>query len=127
MKYFVTVNTLMSTTKLGRLLADSVSRRYHNALVSYEEANKIPQYLNEEMAALCAENKRLKPMSVRTSGFTAGKLIKLASAQIYVVTEAGAKAFTDNRPFTIQLTPVLRDYTQPSVTSIDSMTKGGDK
>lgn len=118
MKYFVTVNILLSTTKLGRLLADSVSRRYHNALVSYEEANKIPQYLNEEMAALCAENKRLKPMSVRTSGFTAGRLIKLASAQIYVVTEPGAKAFTDNRPFTIQLTPVLRDYT---------MQEGGDE
>lgn len=118
MKYFITVNTLQSTTKLGRLLADSVSRRYNNSLVHYEEANQIPQYLNEEMAALCAENKRLKPMSVRTSGFTAGKLIMRASAQIYVVTEAGAKAFTDNRPFTIYLTPVLRDYTE---------TKGGAK
>lgn len=112
MKYFVTVNTLQSKTKLGRLLADSVSRRYNNALINYEEANLIPQYLTEEMAALCAENKRLKPMSVRTSSFVKGKLQKYAPAQIYVVTEAGAKAFTDNRPFTIQLTPVLRDYTR---------------
>lgn len=111
MKYFVTVDLSFSTSKLGRSLANSVARRYNNALVSYEEANKIPQYLNEEMAALCAENKRLKPMLMRTSGFTAGKLIKRASAQIYVVTEAGAKAFNDNRPFTIQLTPVWRDYT----------------
>ena len=61
MKYFVTVNTLQSTTKLGRLLADSVSRRYNNALVCYDEANRLPEYLKEEMAALCAENKRLKP------------------------------------------------------------------
>lgn len=112
MKYFVTVNTLQSTTKLGRLLADSVFRRYNNSLVYYSEANQIPQYLNEEMAALSAENKRLKPMSVRTSGFTEGKLNMGASAQIYTVTEAGAKAFTDNRPFTIQLTPVLKDYTK---------------
>lgn len=112
MKYFITVNTLQSTTKLGRLLADSVFRRYNNSLVYYEDANIIPQCLTEEMDVLCARNKRLKPMSVRTSGFTEGKLNMWASAQIYVVTEAGAKAFTDNRPFTIQLTPVLRDYTE---------------
>lgn len=111
MKYFVTVRLLQASTKLGRLLADSVFRRYHNALVHYEEANRIPQYLTEEMAALCAENKRLKPMYVRTASFVDGKLQEYSSAQIYVVTEAGAKAFTDNRPFTIQLTPVLRDYT----------------
>ncbi|WP_289741998.1 hypothetical protein [uncultured Duncaniella sp.] len=111
MKYFVTVNTLQSTTKLGRLLADSVFRRYNNALVHYGEASRIPQYLTEEMKALCTENKRLKPMTVRTSGFTAGKLNKGVSSQIYVVTEAGAKAFSDNRPFTIHLTPVMKDYT----------------
>ena len=111
MNYFITVISVESTTKLGRLLADSVFRRYNNALVHYGEASQIPQYLNDEMAALCAENKRLRPMSVRTSGFTAGKLNKGASSQIYVVSEAGAKAFTDNRPFTIQLTPVMKDYT----------------
>lgn len=115
--YFVTVNLLSSTTKLGRLLADSVYRRYQNALISYEEANRFPQYLNEEMAALCAENKRLKPMSVRTTGFHAGKLYPGAASQIYTVTEAGAKAFEDNRPFTVYLTPVVKDYTR----------KGGDK
>ena len=126
MKYFVTVNTLQSTTKLGRLLADSVFRRYNNSLVDYGEATRIPQYLNEEMAALCAGNKRLKPMSVRTSGFTAGVLNKWSSAQIYVVTEAGAKAFTDNRPFTIQLTPVMKDYTEtPALFSV-SAKKGGE-
>lgn len=111
MKYFVTVNTLLSTTKLGRLLADKVSRRYNNALIDYEEANRIPQYLTEEMNALRAGNKRLKPMSVRTTAFVGGKLLEGAASQIHVVTDAGAKAFTDNRPFTIQLTPVLRDYT----------------
>lgn len=112
MKYFVTINTLSSTTKLGRLLTDSVLRRYQNALVTYEEANLIPRYLDEEMTALCAENKRLKPMEVRTTAFVGGKLTERASSQIYVVTEAGAKAFTDNRPFTIQLTHVWRDYTE---------------
>ena len=115
MKYFVTVNLLQSTTKLGRLLAVSVFRRYNNSLVYYGEAARIPQYLSEEIAALCAGNKRLKPMSVRTSGFTAGVLNKGASAQIYVVTEAGAKAFTDNRPFTIQLMPVMNDYSETPV------------
>lgn len=112
MKYFVTVNVLQSTTKLGRMLADPVFRHYNNALVSYEEANRIPQYLNQKMEAMCDNNKRLRPMSVRTSGFTDGKLVKWASAQIYMVTDAGAKAFTDNRPFTIQLTPVMKDYTE---------------
>lgn len=126
MKYFVTVNTLQSSTKLGRMLADSVYRRYHNALISYDEANRIPQHLNEEMAALCAENKRLKPMKVRTAGFVAGKLRKGSSTQIYVTTDAGEKAFTDNRPFTIQLTPVMKDYTESSATSIDSVEKGGE-
>lgn len=111
MKYFVTVRTLISTTKLGKVLSDIVFRRYNNALITYDEANNLPGYLIEEMAALCAENKRLKPMSVRTSGYMAGKLVPGASAQIYVVTEAGAKAFTDNRPFTIHLTPVMKDYT----------------
>ena len=38
MKYFVTVNVLQSTTKLGRLLADTVSRHYDKALIYYEEA-----------------------------------------------------------------------------------------
>ena len=126
MKYFVTVNTLQSTTKHGRLLADSVFRRNNNALVAYGEANQIPQYLTEEMAALCAENKRLKPMSVRASGFTAGKLNKGAAAQIHVVTEAGAKAFTDNRPFTIQLTPVMKDYTETQALPSVSAKKGGE-
>ena len=112
MKYFVTVNLLSSTTKLGRLLADSVFRRYQNALISYDEANHFPHYLNEEMAALCDENKRLKPMEVRTTAFTNGRLCDGASSQIYVVTEKGAKAFTDNRPFTIYLTPVMKDYTE---------------
>lgn len=111
MKYFITVNTLLTTTRLGKMLAETVSRRYNNALVNYDEANNLPGYLIEEMAAMCSENKRLKPMSVRTSGYTAGKLITGASAQIYVVTDAGAKAFTDNRPFTIHLTPVMKDYT----------------
>ncbi len=117
MKYFVTVNLLQSTTKLGRLLADSVFRRYNNALIYYGEASQIPQYINGQIAALCAENRRLKPMSVRTTGFTAGKLNKGASSQIYVVTEAGAKAFTDNRPFTIHLTPVMKDYTEKGANS----------
>ncbi len=112
MKYFVTVNTLQSTTKLGRLLADTMSRRYNNALVDYDEANRLPEYIKEEMKALIAENKRLKPMQLRLSGFSNGKLNMYASAQIYLVTEAGAKAFTDNRPFTIYLTPVLKDYTE---------------
>lgn len=111
MKYFITVNVLQSTTKLGRLIAEKVFRRYNNALVHYGEANQLPEFLKKEMAALCEENKRLKPMQVRTSGFTAGKLNRGASAQIYLVTEAGAKAFTDNRPFTIYLEPVMKDYT----------------
>lgn len=112
MKYFVTVNTLCSTTKLGRLLSVSVFRRYNNALVTYEEATRLPQYLHEQQEALCKENKRLKPMSVRTTGFIAGKLSYGSSSQIYMVTEAGAKAFTDNRPFTMHLTPVMHDYTK---------------
>lgn len=81
MKYFVTVSVLQSTTKLGRLLADLVVRRYGNALISYEEANQIPQYLEEEMTALCKENKRLKKCSyVRTGmwpeGFSSGRRLK---------------------------------------------------
>lgn len=117
MKYFITVNTLNSTTKLGRLLADRVFRHYNNALVYYGEANQLPQYIQKEMDALCNENKRLKPMQLRLHGFSKGQLNSGASAQIYAVTEAGAKAFTDNRPFTIHLTPVMKDYTQ----------KGGEK
>lgn len=112
MKYFITVNVLQSTTKLGRLLADTVFRHYHNALVSYDEANTFPKYLEREMQALCQENKRLKPMAIRTTGYTAGQLCRWAGATIYMVTEAGEKAFTDNRPFTICLTPVMKDYTE---------------
>lgn len=112
MKYFVTVNVLQSTTKLGRLLADTVSRHYDKALVYYEEANALPRYIEHEMLALCQENKRLKPMSIRTTGFTGGQLCRWSGATIYMVTEAGAKAFTDNRPFTIYLTPVMKDHTE---------------
>ena len=56
-------------------------------------------------------------MRLRLYGFSKGQLNSGASAQIYAVTEAGAKAFTDNRPFTIHLTPVMKDYTE----------KGGEK
>lgn len=112
MKYFVTVNTLNSTTKLGRLLADSVSRRYNNSLVHYDEANHIPSFIKRTMEELCAGNRRLKPMLVRMSGYPGGTLTRWSPAQIYAVTEAGAKAFTDNRPFTIHLHPVMKDYTE---------------
>ena len=109
MKYYITVTTLQSTTKLGRLLADKVKRRYNCALVSQQEADNLPRYISDEMAALREENKRLKPMTVRTWGYVAGKV--RASAQIHTVTETGAKAFTDNRPFTLYISPVLKDYT----------------
>lgn len=56
-------------------------------------------------------------MQLRLHGFSKGQLNSGASAQIYAVTEAGAKAFTDNRLFTIHLTPVMKDYTE----------KGGEK
>ena len=117
MKYFVSVHTLCSTTKLGQMLATKVVSRYDSALIDYDEANRIPQYLYELMEAMCAENKRLKPMTVRSTGYNSGTLNPYCPAQIYVVTEAGAKAFTDNRPFTMQLHPVLKDYTE----------KGGEK
>lgn len=111
MKYFVTVRLLQASTKLGRLLADSVSRRYNNALISHEEANRIPQYLAEEMATLCAEDKHMKPMSVRTTDFGNGKFLEYSTSQISAASEACTKEFTDNRAFTILLTKVLHDYT----------------
>lgn len=52
-------------------------------------------------------------MQVKKHGFNAsGELPRYAPATIWATTEAGAKAFTDNRPFTVTLTPVLKDYTE---------------
>lgn len=113
MKYFVTVHVLSATTKLGKLLADAVLRRYNNALVFHEEASAIPEFIADEMALITLKNKRLKPMQVKKHGFTpSGVLPRYAPATIWATTEAGAKAFTDNRPFTITITPVLKDYTE---------------
>lgn len=119
MKYFVTVNTLNSTTKLGKLLANSVFSRYNNSLIYHCEASTLPKYLTDEMATLIAENKRLKPMLIKTHGFdSAGKLQRYATATIWATTETGTKAFTDNRPFTITLTPVMKDYTEKTSPTI---------
>lgn len=113
MKYFVTLNLLRSTTKLGQLLSDIVFKRYENALVNDEEASAIPRFLEEKIAELCAGNPRLKPMAVHTTGFSADNrnIQRWASAQIFVCTKECNKAWTDNRPFTIQLTPVAHDRT----------------
>ena len=51
-------------------------------------------------------------MQLRTHGYVAGRLLEWSTAQIYVSTEAGEKAWTDNRPFTIELVPVIHDYTE---------------
>lgn len=45
MKYFVTVHVLSATTKLGKLLADVVLKRYNNALLFHEEASAIPEVI----------------------------------------------------------------------------------
>ena len=111
MKYFVTVKTYNSTTKLGRLLAAAVYHRYHQALVGHDEANRLPMWINARMSEICDENKRLKPMTLRTHGFTDGKLYCKAPAQIYPVIDGGAKAFEDKRPFFLELLPVMNDYT----------------
>ena len=113
MKYFVTLNLLKSTTKLGQLLADIVVKRYDNALIFDEEASAIPQFLEEKITELCAANPRLKPLVVHTIGFTADNrnIHRWASAQIFVCTKDGHKAWNDNRPFTMQLTPVSHDRT----------------
>ena len=113
MKYFVTLNILKSTTKLGQLLTDIVVKRYDNALILDEEASSIPRFLEEKIKELCTANPRLKPMVVHATGFTADKrmLYPLASAQIFVCSKDGDKAWTDYRPFTIQLTPVSHDRT----------------
>lgn len=113
MKYFVTVHFLSTTTKLGKLLADAVFKRYNNALLFHEEAADIPEFIADEMALIVSKNKRLKSMQVKKHGFTpSGVLPAYAHATVWCTTEAGAKAFTDNRPFTITITPVLKDYTE---------------
>lgn len=117
MKYFISVNTLNSTTKFGKILADIVVKKYHNALIFHGEANMMPQWIYQQMTKILALNKRLKPMQIQTHGYLAGTSRKLplgAAASIWLVTVAGAKAFTDNRPFTIHLTPVMKDYTEAS-------------
>lgn len=125
MKYFITVSPLTSTTKLGQILADIVMKKYHNALIFHGEANMMPQWIYQQMTKILALNKRLKPMQIQTHGYLAGTSRKLpdgAPASIWLVTAAGSKAFTDNRPFTIHLTPVRKDYTGASI----STGKGGE-
>ena len=113
MKYFVTVHLLKSTTKLGQYLSDSVFRKYHRALVCKEEADMIPAYVENEISALCKENPRLKPMNVRTFGYNKdGTILHMAEASVWATTEVGEKAFTDNRPFTLNLTPIMKDHTE---------------
>lgn len=106
MKYYVSITVKSSTTRLGELLTTSVLYRYDGALLTKKQAEKIPLFLEKKIASLCEENKRLKPMTVKVNGnFVSG------SVTIHTVTENGAKAFEDNRPFTMYLYPVRRDHT----------------
>lgn len=105
MKYYIDIDVKSSTTKLGELLTAEVVNRYGMALVSKKQAENIPGWLEQKIAELCNENKRLKPMKVKVSGVFTGNVT------IYVVTEKGAKAFEDNRPFTMYLRKVARDHT----------------
>lgn len=106
MKYYVSTTIKSSTTKLGKLLTAVVLYRYDGALLTKKQAEEIPLFLENKIASLCEENKRLKPMTVKVNGNFAGD-----SVAIHVVTENGAKAFEDNRPFTMYLYPVIRDHT----------------
>lgn len=116
MKYYVTVDLKRSTTKLGLKLAELVARELHAALLTKEQADAIPDWLAGVIEQLCVKNKRFTPMEVRTNGYETVDGSKClicdgANAQIYTVTATGAKAFEDNRPFTMYLHPVFKDLT----------------
>ena len=100
MRYYVSIIVKSSTTKLGGLLTTAVVERYMGALLTAEQAKTIPLWLKETIAELCGKNKRLKPMVVKVNGRFNGR-----SVAIHAVTENGTKAFEDNRPFTIYLSP----------------------
>ena len=106
MRYYVSITVKSSRTKLGGLLTTAVVERYMGALLTAEQAKTIPLWLKETIAELCGKNKRLKPMVVKVNGRFNGR-----SVAIHAVTENGTKAFEDNRPFTIYLSPVRKDHT----------------
>lgn len=115
MKYYVSIHTKSSTTKLGKLLTREVLAKYNNALLTKEQAEALPAWLSEKIEEISAGNKRLSAMEVRTTGYISNGPKRIpygATATIWAVTETGAKAFEDNRPFTIYLNPVEKDYTE---------------
>lgn len=106
MKYHIDIIVKSSTTRLGEMLTPAVLSRYDGALLTRKQAEKIPLWLERQIAELCGQNKRLKPMTVKVNGSFAGDTVV-----IHTVTEIGAKAFEDNRPFTMYLYPVKKDHT----------------
>ena len=63
-KYFITVQTFASTTKLGRMVARKVFEKYHHSLITEDRRNEIAGFINEVMNDALKENPRLKPMTV---------------------------------------------------------------
>lgn len=131
MKYFIEITTYSSTTKLGQHLANFVQDLYVGALVTKEQAEAIPGVLASEIDAVCRRNKRLKPMAVKTHGYTVENGVKHlpygSPASVWAVTEAGEKAFGDNRPFVLNLKPVIQDKTVSELLNqADNGAKGSD-
>lgn len=122
MKFYLKVTTYSSTTTLGKNLAREVELKYDRSLVDSDDVNSIFSFIKRCQVSVLAENRRLKPMAIRSHGFAAGNGFRIANsaygATIWMTTAAGDRADGDNRPFTIHLEPVLKDYTDR---------KGGEK
>lgn len=131
MKYFIEITTYSSTTNLGQQLAKFVLGLYDGALVTKEQAEAIPGVLASKIDAICRRNKRLKPMAVKTHGYTVENGVRHlpygSPASVWATTEQAAKAFEYNRPFVLNLKPVIKDKTVSELLNqADNGAKGSD-
>lgn len=131
MKFYVKVTTYSATTKLGKIVAAEVEKKFDKSLLDDTDLARIHSFIHNCQASAWADNRRLQPMKIRSYGFVPGNSGRLLSpgngAQIWMSSDTGETAFSSNRPFTLTLYPVLLDYTDPSAASMFPYQEGGDK
>lgn len=102
-KYFVTVQTFSSTTKLGRLVAMEVREKFQHTLISEGQIVDVAAFIKDSMAEHLEQNPKLKEMKVRYLNFIDSFVIDLkpTAADSY-----------DKPALTITGTAVYQDFTE---------------
>lgn len=110
MKFFLTVTTYSTTTRLGKELAAFVGKKFDRMLTDSDGLSDIIAQIKAFISKFMDLNPRVKPMAVKSYGFTPGsRYSRIATsspcADVWCESPNGG-----NRPFTIHIFPVISEY-----------------